>query len=165
MAADHVTQVSHAKPKKRFRILLAVSLALNLLFIGLIGGAAWRGGPPQEGAQRIAGLGNFAAPYVRALPREDRQIIQSELRRQHPQMGRKARAKAYQQVIDALRITPFDRAAVVAVLDGQSRLGADVLATGQAAWLARIEAMDAAQRQAYATRLQDRLARRAKRKP
>jgi len=165
MAADQSTDVTTAKPAKRFRILLTVSLALNLLFIGILGGAAWRGGPPQGGGGRVAGLGNFAAPYVRALPREDRKALQSELRRQHPQMGRAARRGAYQQMIEALRRTPFDRAAVVAVLDEQSRLGAQVLATGQAAWLERIEAMDAAQRQDYATRLQDRLARRSKRKP
>jgi len=155
---------STPKPRRRFRILLAASLALNLLFVGLIAGAVWRGASGKGPGQRVAGLQNYAAPYVQALPREDRRAIQKGLRASHPAMGRKARQAIYADMLGALRSTPYDAAAVEAVLQKQAELGASVLRSGQAAWLKAVSDMTPDARRAYADRLEERLKRGPRRK-
>lgn len=150
------------KPRasRRFKIVLGLSLALNLLFVGLIAGAVWRnqGGP----GPRFAGPGlqSYAAPYVHALPRAERRALNRSIRAAHPRLGREARRAVYGEMLTALRATPFDVAAVQEVLDGQRRAILGVQEAAQSKWMAAISAMSDAERQAYADRLQELIEKR-----
>lgn len=87
-------------------ILLVVSLAGNLLLVGLIAGAAWL--RHQSGGPIAAAAGPFG--FIRALPRERREALRQESREQiaglRPlwQTVREARREAER----ALAAEPFD---------------------------------------------------------
>ncbi len=149
-------QTASPRPRasRRFKIMLGLSLALNLLFVGLIAGAVWRneggagmrpGGPAPQ---------SYAAPYVQALPRADRRALNRSIRAAHPRLGREARRAVYGQMLTALRAEPFDTSAVQEVLDGQRSAILGVQEAAQSRWMAAISAMSDEQRRAYADRLQ-----------
>ena len=150
------------RPRLGFRILLGASLALNLLVIGLIAGAAWRhgGGPGKGWHHAPPGLQSYAAPYVRALPREARRDLHRGLRREVGGAGRAERRALYAEMLAALRATPFDAAAVEAVLGTQRERVLALQAAGQARWLATVTAMTPEARARYADRLEEELRRR-----
>ncbi|MGB3245257.1 MAG: periplasmic heavy metal sensor [Sulfitobacter sp.] len=146
---------------RRFRVVLALSLALNLLLIGVFAGAIWRnaGGPGGHGRFAPPGMQSYAAPYVRALPRADQRTLRRALRAEKPRPSRAERQADYNRMLAALRADPFDPAAVRSVLTGQKT---DVLALQEAAqeqWLRAVEGMDSQGRAAYADRLEEELKR------
>jgi uncharacterized membrane protein len=107
------------KPKRRWtRYLLVGSLALNLLILGVIAGAAVRGPGPWMG-QRMGGAGNIFG-YVSSLPPERRNeltkrgaVMRGELRPLRQQAREANRART-----DALLAEPFDRQRYI---DAQTR--------------------------------------------
>jgi len=140
------------------RIVLAVSLGLNLAVIGLVAGIIVRfdgGPPPGRGAE-------FALPYMRALAPEDRRAIIRSVRREQgrPMLRGAERQARYADVIEALRAQPFDRAALDAVVTEQARGAVALQSAAQAAWLDRVSAMDDAARARYADRVAEQAARR-----
>lgn len=139
------------------RIALAVSVALNLLILGLIGGAVIGAGGRNDGPDlRALGLG----PFVRGLEREDRQSLRERIDRESLRGERRAVAMSLRGVQSALRAEPFDRAAAQAALS-RSRAAAGALqAAGHGALLDQLVAMDAASRAALADRLERVLRRR-----
>jgi len=163
MSADQpetaMTPAPAARPRTWPKVLLAVSLTMNLLVIGLIAGAHFRDGrdmaafpPPDRNALRDAGVG----PFFDALPRDSRGRMGQALRN-GPGGGlgpdRAALAADLQAVQAALRADPYDPAALSAVLDAQqARVQARVDA-GRAALLAEIARMTPAERAAFADRL------------
>ncbi len=133
--------------------VLGVSLALNLMVIAAVASAVWVRGGPQD---RVRG-GGFATPYVMALETEDRRALRhAAIRAPRDQSARRAE---YAAVLGALRAEPFDQASVAKVLTTQQTRVLDRQNMLRAAWLDRIAAMDAAQRAAYANRLEDIIAR------
>ena len=153
--------VAKPGPSRMWRIVLGVSLALNLLFVGLVAGAALRpdgkGHGPGKRGDRIGG---FGAPFMRALPREDRREIFRSLREEGGVMDRAGRQAAVERMITALRETPFDPSVPEAILRSQVERNLNVQGRIQALWLRRIGMMSDADRAAYADRLQDYLQRR-----
>jgi len=144
-------------PKTRLwvRVLLGVSLALNLLVLGLVGGAMLRFGGP-EGMR--APPRSVGAALFRELPREDRRALRSGAGESHDQ--RHARLKADAEALGAaLRATPFDAGAMEILLEGHAKTRADSHMFLQRAWLDRVVAMSDAGRQAYADRLERALSR------
>lgn len=133
------------------RVLLVVSLALNLLIAGVVVGAiasGRAGGPP-----RVVDLN--LGPLTRALDPEDRRAIGHALRsrediRPPRPVERLANARALGQ---ALRAEPFDRDMVARLLDSQRSRAADVFLAGQEALLDRLEQMTPEERRAFADRL------------
>lgn len=143
------------------KIALAVSLAFNLLVVGLVAGAILgRPAPGEAPAIRTLGLG----PFALALPREARGEIagrieadMAEVRRNRVDIGRSLIA-----VRGALMADPFDRAAAERALS-QSRMAASALqAQGHAALLDTLEAMTPAERAVVAERLERTLRRLAR---
>jgi hypothetical protein len=130
------------------KIVLAVSLAGNLAVVGLVAGAALRGGPFVE---RGPSMG-YAMPYVVALPREARREVFGAVRTNDDLPDRRARR--------ALEATPFDIAAVEAVLERQGAGAARVQATAQAAWLDVVARLSDDERIAYTARIEETLKRR-----
>jgi len=131
------------------RILLGVSLALNLLVLGLVVGAALRFG----GADRMRPQQSLGAILYRQLPREDRRSLRAQLRASPADRAERRRAEA-DAVADALRATPFDARRLRQLLAERVRRGEEWQSAVQRAWMTRIEAMSDAERAAYADRLQ-----------
>jgi uncharacterized membrane protein len=150
-----------AETPRRIKILLGISLAFNLAFVGLLAGAMWRHGGPGSQHGAAPGLSAYARPYVMALPRSERRAMLRDMR-QHagesmPDRG--ARRAVYADVLAQLRRDPFDPAALTAALERQSRMTTNVQEAAQAAWLRRVLDMDAAARLAYAAAIEDELQR------
>lgn len=128
------------------RVVLGLSLALNLAIAGLVAGFVLRGGPV---ARSGGGLG-YAVPYIVALEREDRRAVFGAIRSDRALPDRRARRAQFDDMLTALRADPMDAARVADILDAQARATSQVQAVAQATWLARVQAMDVTQRRAYA---------------
>ncbi|MEO0938575.1 MAG: periplasmic heavy metal sensor [Pseudomonadota bacterium] len=147
--------MSAEAPRRRtplwLRITLAVSLALNLLIVGMVVGVFVRfgGGPPPRAAV------DFAVPYVRALAPAQRRAVFRDVRArgEDAPMRRAARARSYATVVEALRAQPFDPAALKALVRAQAEGAAQLQRTAQAAWLGLVAQMSDAERAAYADRV------------
>lgn len=136
------------------RVLLGLSLALNLLVIGLIAGALLRGGGPDR--MRDAPV-HFGAALLRALPDEDRRAVMRTLRSDAPDRG--SRRDAARQIASALRAEPFDAQALQTALAAQADRLDQLQRATRAAWLARVAQMSPDARAAYADRVEARLTR------
>ncbi|GGE59766.1 periplasmic heavy metal sensor [Actibacterium pelagium] len=160
--------MSDATPNPRssrrswLRIALLISLILNLLFVGLVLGAA-------AGKRRVdANIGlpdervlSQLGPYGRALPAEHRKALAEELRPK-PGDARKTRKElrdGFQQYLTLLRAETFDVQAVSDLLTAQQKLVSGRATAGREALLQRLAGMSAEDRKAYADSLQKVLRR------
>lgn len=135
------------------KILLVLSLALNLAVIGLVGGFFMRVKDKGSGPGAV----NYAIPYIIALPREDRRAI-GEILRQKAQRGeiegRRGRMAEYNAMLVLLRADSFDVAAANSILDLQGAAAQARQAAASAAWLERVTAFTPAVRATYADSLE-----------
>lgn len=132
------------------KIVLAISLALNLAVVGMLGGAALRGhtGPPIR-TENVSSLAR-AMPFkyqgrLRAAMRERRDEFKSE---------RKAMRALRENLVFALEAQPFDMSAVEAVFTEQRELLGHIVIAGHAEVIAQIATMDAQDRARYVENLQ-----------
>jgi len=153
-----MTDATDRKPPRMrlwLRILLGVSLALNLAVAGLAIGAAIRFGGPDGARPPAPPLG---ALLYRELPREDRRALFRD--RLGSREERRARRQADAAEIDAaLRAVPFDVTRVEAFLATQANQHRDIEKAMRDAWLKRVSGMSDAERAAYADRLAEAMAR------
>ncbi|WP_298257612.1 periplasmic heavy metal sensor [uncultured Litoreibacter sp.] len=153
---------------RRIKIALIVSLAVNVLVIGAVIGAAFQGG--RHGAGRDRGKGPEAAAigiYGRALDQTDRRAIGKALRKGRKDQNREFRAELgglAQQAADLLKQSPFDQEAFAALLQQQQQMIKGRSDEMQIVLVDRVASMTPAQRIAYADRLQHALKRGGKRK-
>lgn len=134
------------------RGVLTVSLALNLLVVGVLAGALWqRGGWPPEAAGRPS-----APAYLAALEPADRAALREGWRAQGPDMRRlrAERRNDMAALVASLRAEPFDPASLEAALAAQASRLAERQALSRALLAERVAAMTPAERAAYADRLQ-----------
>jgi uncharacterized membrane protein len=158
--ADTPDQFPDPAPKANrarwLRRALFVSVAVNLLVIGAVAGLVLTHGPRDDHivrADRGAGFGM----YVRALSAEDRAALREAYRagRAEDGQGWRGAGRADQaDLLAALRAEPFDPGAVAAVFDRHIARMSAGMARGRALMLARIEAMAAPERAAFADRLE-----------
>ena len=142
------------------KIVLSVSLAINLAIVGLAAGFILRGGPSEV---RGPSMG-YAMPYVLSLPRDMRREVFRTLRRDDSLPDRRARRAEYDQMIAVLRARPFDAQAAEAILLRQADGASRVQVAAQSAWLEAVSGMSPEERSAYTDRTQQVLERRAPRK-
>lgn len=140
------------------RLLLVLSLGLNLLILGVIGGAVlgeWRN--HERPIVRDLGFG----PYGEALSHADRIALMRDFARETGGFGveRKVAREVFGELLSVLRAEPLDRQALQHLMMRQERHMAERLALGQKLLVRRIEAMSPQERQAFANRLQEALAR------
>ena len=142
------------------KILLALSLALNFGFVGLMIGAGLR----HDGADRT---GAFGTPYMRALPREERRAVLQGLRASEDAgiPDRKMRRAMFEDVLATLRSEPFDPAALRQAVTHQAEVSVAVQRRAQQAWLDVVIAMEVDDRRAYADAVEKALRRGSKRGP
>jgi len=136
------------------RLLLVVSLALNLLVVGLIGGAVIMRGKWQQ--HHMARLEMMGGPMTRALNRADRRAIGREMRESfgdRQAMHEEMRA-GMESLIADIKAVPFDAAAVGQYMAKHHAQFSARLELGQALLLERLLQMDDGERAAYAERLQ-----------
>lgn len=150
-----------AKNGRAVRIVLVVSLALNLAVAGLVVGS-FASGRMGEGPPRSFDLGIGA--MARALTPEDRRQIGTQLRRARP-MGEFNPRGQVEQLIDALRADPFDPDALQAAVAEQAQRTALVQTAAQDVVVDHIAAMSDADRAAFADRLVNELSRERSRPP
>ncbi|QXT40958.1 periplasmic heavy metal sensor [Gymnodinialimonas ceratoperidinii] len=131
------------------KILLALSLALNLAVAGMVAGAYLRADPAgNRGGNGIAlrtlGLG----PFAQALSSEDREELSQRVQAAGIEVREERRAvgHALRRIEQALRADPFDRAGAEAALESSRELVIALQASGHAALLDQIDTMDAAER-------------------
>lgn len=139
---------------KWLRIGLIVSLALNLLIVGALVGAALSGGKwRHDGPPRAEAVGG---PLTRALSPEDRHAIARALHAAHRKgdLPRGWRPEEFVTVLQALRAVPFDPAALEARLEALNGQVEERLRFGQSLLVRHLAGMDAEERAAYAARLE-----------
>lgn len=138
--------------RPRTKVLLAVSLGLNLLVVGAVGGMIFNGGP-----QRDPKGGKDAAygPYTRALSHEDRKEIGQVMRDEiggYKENLPKVRA-GFAALKEALSAESYDRDLVHKLVKEQEQVGLKRHQVGQRLLLERLDAMTPEQRHEFAERL------------
>jgi uncharacterized membrane protein len=140
-------------PGRGLKTALVVSLAVNLLVAGIVGGAVLSHG--DRGAhdmRRDVGFG----PYTEALSREDRAALFKAFMAASPgfrDMRREVR-QDFSRLVGALRAEPWDASAVEAVIDAQTTRTAERLDLGRRLLIERIVQMSPEQRRAFADRIE-----------
>lgn len=153
------------KPVKRRpwgKIVLFLSLALNLLIIGLVLGAVSGGPRDRDRSPALRDLGY--GPFVQALARSDRQALSAAIRAESGSLreNRAALRAQFEAILGALRADPFDAEAFnTLVVDQRSRVSERVQ-IGQDLLLKQIAQMTPDDRAAYADALDKSLKRRGK---
>ncbi|MEP3298150.1 periplasmic heavy metal sensor [Tateyamaria sp.] len=152
---------------RRMKIILAASLAVNVLVLGALAGAAFHGGDrgPRMGS-RGGGENAAIGIYGRALDKADRRAIGTRLHKGRED-GRAIRAELRElatQSVGMLRQSPFDKDAFAEVLLQQQGLIKTHSDDMQSALVEHVSTMSDAQRAAYAQKLQDTLDRGPRRK-
>ncbi|HMS94556.1 MAG TPA: periplasmic heavy metal sensor [Tabrizicola sp.] len=142
------------------KIAFAISLAFNLLVLGLIAGAWLRNGPLGHGMPRDLSFG----PFTEALSAEDRTAIRETIRDRKDllRQEREAAKAEFAKLLAELRADPFDPAAFDAALTAIVARSANRLALGQELLAERIGKMASADRLAFADRLEGALRRGAR---
>ncbi len=139
------------KPKRRWMpIVLTLSLAINLLIVGVAVGSILR----LKNSDHAKAPPGFGPALYRALPKEDRKALRGELSGLHGK-GAKGRSQDFMAVTEALRAVPFDPETVTLLLQQQAQATADLQAALQEKWLVLVTQMSDTERQTYATRLED----------
>ena len=138
------------------RVLLVVSLALNLLVAGVVIGDIVTDGGHGRGPRPVE---ITLGPFARAMDPQDRHAILGSLRgnpefRPH---SREERAAAFGEILATLRAEPFDRARAEAALSARAERVQDLERVVQGALVDRLAAMSADQRTAFADRLEAEL--------
>lgn len=145
------TTVKPSGTPRRVKVILGISLALNLLIVGVIvGGVAShrdRGRGPQ--------FDHVSAPMTFALSREDRRMIGRKIRDEYkPHRASRAEFRAeFAKVIAALRATPFDPEVVRDSLDHQMKSVDQRQELGRDMLIRHLAAMTPEARAQYADRL------------
>lgn len=150
--------------KPWLRVVLMVSLALNLLVAGLIVGRIAMHGP-HHGPHKSR-LDEIGGPITQALTQEDRREIGRKMRQtiRADGGGRAERHEVFEALIAQLRTEPFDREAVAGHFARQRTFLNERLTLGQGFLLEQLEGMGAAERAAFADRLEEKLNHRKQRK-
>jgi uncharacterized membrane protein len=143
------------------KVVLALSLALNLAIIGLAAGAWMKEG--SKGPPRDLSFG----PFSEALSRADRRALRSALLERAPDFraSREAAAQEFAALLTALRAQPLDPAALRTAFAAIEQRNAGRLELGRSLIENRLIEMSDADRLAFADRLEAGLKHKARPEP
>lgn len=142
---------------RMLKILLAISVTLNLIVAGVVVGAVMRHPSPDDPGR------NFVfGPFSGAMTKEDRREMREAFRAGAPEFRRvMGEMKGeFGEILGLLRADTFDAARFAAIIEGQRQRGDRMMALGQSVMAQHIEAMTPEARRAFADRLEHELARR-----
>jgi len=139
------------------KVVLFLSLALNLLIVGAVAGMILAHRPGDDPRLRDAGLG----PLAFVLDREQRDALRGQLKGHERDLRRNRVALRgdLQRLLQALRSDPFDPAVLQAILQDQARTVADRQQIGHQALVEAITAVSPDQRRDMADRIERALQR------
>lgn len=152
-----------SEPRKKtggrwMRILLFVSLAFNLLIVGLIGGAMLRHAPARSAAETPSALLRQLGygPFGLALSPEDRREIGRAMQGRAGEIraNRDAMNDQLASFLEAVRRSPYDAQALRVIVGHQQAKLNERQEIGQQVLLERIDAMSDDDRAAFAGRLE-----------
>ena len=156
------TEQQIEKPRRKIwlKVLLAVSLSLNLLVVGIIAGTVLKFGP--GGTHRHRALDLDVQPMIQALSRSDRAALRRSFISEvaAAREARTERPSPAAAILQALRTVPFDQGALQTVLDAQKQQLAERHKAGQQILFDQISAMSESERATYADRLEEEFSRR-----
>lgn len=137
------------------RVLLGLSLALNVLVLGVVLGGIL-GHRHDDGPDRRDDRFAEVGPYSRALSDADRAALRNELRAAWPQLreNRTAVRDSFREVLAALRAEPYDPGRVETLLVAQSDRISSQIALTRGLLLSRLAEMSPDERKAFADRLE-----------
>ena len=140
------------KPRNLWKILFGISLALNLLIVGALGGAMLRVGKGPVVKHRASG--NL---YMRALNFEDKKALRKELfkNKDSRKIIRAKEHSSYSSAVKILRKYPFDRKAFEDLLDQQTKYSKSRPSSARVVLITQIENMTKEERLIYSKRLED----------
>lgn len=149
-------------PSKKRRWLmpvLFVSLAGNLLVIGVLAGAMLSPNGPRQERQDRQARGLVGEPFIRALPRDDRRALVGEVLRNREQIreSREALRERFGAFLDVLRADPFDADEAARVFDTQRQAAVRRQEIGETLLMNRLQEMTSEERAAYADALENQL--------
>lgn len=147
------------------RVTLVVSLALNLLVIGIVAGAVATRDGRNDGQRTLGAARDLGpVPFIVALEPEDRRGLARSLRGEASSLrqNREELRTRFEALLSALRADPFDAVAVAGLLGEQRAVGARRQEIGERLLLDHLAAMSLDERRAYADRLDKSLRRGAK---
>ena len=143
-----------ANPKRRnlWKILFGVSLALNLLIVGALGGAFMRKGKGPTANHLASGF-----LYMRALDFKDKRALRKEIlgNKDGRKLVKDRNQASFNSAVGILKSHPFDRAAFENLLDEQAKHAKLRQDSARIALVNRIENMTKEERRIYAQRLKD----------
>ena len=150
------TKKSSMRPA--LRVVLIVSLALNLLVAGVLVGGISKG-------RQYSPKGNFdisVGPFSRAFEEEDRRAIRDDLRARMAEFPTpQDQSASMQSLIAAMRADPFVEEAVIEQFENQRENAAEAMRIGQEVVLNRLREMSVEEREEFT----ERLMREAMRRP
>ena len=140
------------KPRNLWKILFGISLALNLLIVGALGGAMLRVGKGPMVKHRASGY-----LYMRALNFDDKKAIRKELfkNKDSRKIIRAKERSSYSSAVKILRKHPFDRKAFEDLLDQQTKYSKSRPSSARVVLITQIENMTKEERLIYSKRLED----------
>lgn len=156
-----MTPTSPSTPTTRaplwLRLVLIVSLALNLLVAGTVIGHMMRDDP----RGRVPRVDRIEGPMTFALTKDDRREIGKALRQKYRENrpSRQQIVEDYQGVIAALRSDPFQPDRVEKAFGNQRAAAVTRMEIGQDLLIERLIAMTPEERHAFADRLEEGLER------
>lgn len=144
------------------RVVLVVSVTLNLLVAGVVVGGLLADRSPMR---HLPGEVSFG-PLTEALSEADRVALRRAAQGEGASLRamRQAAGEDLARFVAALRAEPWDEAGVRAAFAAQRARAAERGQFGERLLLARIAAMTSEERQAFADRLESRAAARAERR-
>ena len=140
------------KPRNLWKILFGISLALNLLIVGALGGAMLRLGKGPVVKHHASGY-----LYMRALNFEDKKALREKLfkNKDSRKIGRAKEHSSYSFAVKILRKHPFDRKAFEDLLDAQTKYSKSRPSSARVALVTQIEDMTKEERLIYSQHLDD----------
>lgn len=143
---------------KRLRLALLLSLAVNLLVLGVIGGAMLN--MRKSGSERVATI-DGPNPFLRAMTRDDARQLRRALNRElgAPRERRAAARANMQALIAELRSDSFTAEGLTARFEALNAGISKQAQAGQKVVLDHLVTLDAEARADFADRLEEALAR------
>jgi uncharacterized membrane protein len=143
------------------KVALVLSLGLNLLILGIVGGAWLSPDGPRGARMDEAGRDIGATPFLRALAPEDRRALFQSFRREEESLrqNREELRLRFEALLASLRADPFDPWAVESLLQLQRSAAAERQTIGERLLVEQLTKMTPEARDAFADRLEESLRR------
>ncbi len=162
-----MTDVSDSKtPARRprwLKLVFALSLGANLAVVGLVAGAALRDGPPDGKRRHRAPPPPAAAEAIggvmyHSLSQEQRQALRQLANGDYDSVVAR-RVAELNALLEVIRQEPLDVVELRHRISVQTEAARTVGAALQEAWVGRLQQMSAAERDAFAAKVERHIAR------